>query len=71
MVPQQQRVHDELTAFIGESLGKLGATLAMPASVFAQILIATSDSIMLAAELNNADLYRPVLELYTAVITVP
>ncbi|WP_280464080.1 TetR/AcrR family transcriptional regulator [Nocardia carnea] len=71
VVPQQQRVHDELTAFIVESLGKLGATLAMPASVFAQILIATSDSIMLAAELNNTDLYRPVLELYTAVITAP
>lgn len=71
VVPQQQQVHDELAAFIVESLGKLGATLAMPASIFAQILIATSDSIMLAAELNKTDLYRPVLELYTAVITVP
>ncbi|MGI5218014.1 TetR/AcrR family transcriptional regulator [Nocardia sp. CA-290969] len=71
VAPQQQQVHDELAAFIAESLGRLGATLAMPASVFAQLLIATSDSIMLAAELNDTDLYRPVLELYTAVITVP
>ncbi|WP_416566198.1 TetR/AcrR family transcriptional regulator [Nocardia testacea] len=71
VAPQQQQVHDELTAFIVESLDKLGATLAMPAATFAQLLIATSDSIMLAAELNDTDLYRPVLALYTAVITVP
>jgi AcrR family transcriptional regulator len=71
VAPQQQQVHDELTAFIVASLGKLGATLAMPASTFAQLLIATSDSIMLAAELNDTDLYRPVLDMYTAVIHVP
>lgn len=71
MAPKQQQVNDELTAFIVESLGKLGATLRMPTSTFAQLLIATSDSIMLAAELNDTDLYRPILEMYTAVITVP
>ncbi|MEU4311137.1 TetR family transcriptional regulator [Nocardia sp. NPDC024068] len=71
VAPKQQQVNDELTAFIVESLGKLGATLGMPASTFAQLLIATSDSIMLAAELNDTDLYRPILEMYTAVITVP
>lgn len=71
VIPQQQQVHEELTAFIVESLGKLGATLRIPASTFAQLLIATSDSIMLAGEVNDTDLYRPVLDLYTAVITVP
>lgn len=71
VVPKQQQVQDELTAFIVDSLGRLGATLVMPASTFAQLLIATSDSIMLAAELHNADLYRPILEMYTAVITAP
>lgn len=71
VAPKQQQVTDELTAFIVESLGKLGATLSMPVSTFAQLLIATSDSIMLAAELNDTDLYRPVLEMYTAVITAP
>lgn len=43
--------------------------MAYPALTFAQILIATSDGIMLMDDLDDADLYRPILEMCTSVIT--
>ena len=38
---------------------------------FAHILIATSDSVMLGSQLDDVDLYRPILEMYVSVIKLP
>jgi hypothetical protein len=38
---------------------------------FAQILVATSDSVVLSSELDDVDLYRPVIEMYLSAIKLP
>jgi hypothetical protein len=52
-------------------MNRLGATLLMPASTFAQVLIATSDSVVLSSELDDVDLYRPIVEMYVSAIKLP
>ena len=65
---KRRQVVEELAEFTVRGIENLGATLRIPALTFAQILI-TSDGIMLMDELDDADLYRPILEMYTSVIT--
>lgn len=57
--------------FIVDGIERLGAAMLIPASTFAQILIATTDSVVLASQLDDVDLYRPMLEMYMSVIKLP
>jgi AcrR family transcriptional regulator len=57
-----------LATFISQGMDRLGGTLRMPAMTFAQVLVATSDSVVLGSELDNVDLYRPIVEMYTSMI---
>ncbi len=43
----------------------------MPPLTFAQVLIATSDSVVLGSELDDVDLYRPIVEMYVSAIKLP
>ncbi|MGV0743827.1 TetR/AcrR family transcriptional regulator [Mycolicibacterium sp. XJ870] len=65
---KRRKVVDELTAFVITGSKRLGLALSVPPRDFAQVLIATTDGIMLAGELGDADLYRTVLKMYTSVI---
>ncbi len=47
---------------------RLGATLRIPASTLAQVLIATSEGVVLGSELDDVDLYRPMVEMYVSAI---
>ena len=46
----------------------MGATLLIPPLTFAQVLVATSDSVVLGSQLDDVDLYRPVVEMYMSAI---
>jgi AcrR family transcriptional regulator len=57
--------------FIVEGIDRLGGAMLIPPSTFAQVLIATTDSVVLGSELDDVDLYRPMLEMYMSVIKLP
>ena len=57
--------------FIVDGIERLGGAMLIPASTFAQVLIATTDSVVLASQLDDVDLYRPMLEMYMSVIKLP
>jgi AcrR family transcriptional regulator len=60
-----------LAKFISTGVDRLGGSLLIPPLTFAQVLVATSDSIVLGSQLDSVDLYRPVVEMYTSVIKMP
>ncbi|MEU5880518.1 helix-turn-helix domain-containing protein [Spirillospora sp. NPDC047279] len=62
---------EALARFIDEGIDRIGGTLLIPASTFAHVLIATSDSVVLGSRLDDIDLYRPMLEMYLSVIKRP
>ena len=64
-------VVEALAKFIVEGIDRLGGTLTIPPLTFAQILIATSDSVVLADQLDEENLYRPVIEMYLSAIKFP
>lgn len=68
---KRAEVLDNLTMFIAEGLDRLGATLLIPAQTFARALIATSDSVVLGSELDDIDLYTPIVEMYMSAIKLP
>lgn len=68
---KRAEVVDQLAAFIVEGMDRLGASLLIPPLTFAQALVATSDSVVLGSQLDDVDLYRPVVEMYTSVIKLP
>ncbi|MCP9273281.1 TetR/AcrR family transcriptional regulator [Mycolicibacterium arenosum] len=68
---KRSEVVDRLAAFIVEGVDRLGGTLTIPATSFAQVLIATSDAIVLSSELDGIDLYRPIVDMYTSAIKLP
>ncbi|CAJ1587528.1 helix-turn-helix domain-containing protein [[Mycobacterium] wendilense] len=68
---KRSEVVDQLADFIVDSMAKLGATLLISPEMFARALIATSDSVVLSSQLDDIDLYRPMVEMYTAVIKLP
>jgi AcrR family transcriptional regulator len=68
---KRSEVVDALAKFIVAGIDRLGGTLAIPASTFAQVLIATSDSVVLGSELDKVDLYRPIVEMYISAIKLP
>ena len=64
-------VVEALAKFIVEGIDRMGATLKIPALTFAQVLIATSDAVVLGSELDDIDLYRPIVEMYVSAIKMP
>jgi hypothetical protein len=59
---------EALADFITKGVEHLGGTLLIAPLTLAQVLVATSDSVVLGSELDNVDLYRPVVEMYTSMI---
>lgn len=68
---KRSEVVDGLAAFIVSGVERLGGTLLIPATTLAQVLIATSDAIVLNSELDDVDLYRPIVDMYTSAIKLP
>jgi AcrR family transcriptional regulator len=68
---KRREVVESLTDFIVAGVDQLGATLRVPAEIFARVLITTSDAIMLGSELDGVDLYRAALDMYLSVIDMP
>lgn len=64
-------VAEELAGFVAENLERVGGSLTIPPLAFAQVLIATSDSVILGSQLDDIDLYRPILEMYLSVVKLP
>lgn len=68
---KRAQVVAEFEQFIVAGVERLGATLTIPASVFAQMLIATTDAVALGSQLDEVDLFRPALEMYMSAIKLP
>lgn len=68
---KRSEVVDALTKFITEGIDQLGGTLLIPPKTFAQVLIATSDAVVLGSELDDVDLYRPIVDMYVSAIELP
>jgi AcrR family transcriptional regulator len=68
---KRSEVVDALGKFIGEGIDRLGGALRIPPITFAQLLIATSDAVVLGSELDDVDLYRPIVEMYVSAIKLP
>ncbi|MCA2246683.1 TetR/AcrR family transcriptional regulator [Mycobacterium intracellulare] len=62
---------EALAKFIVAGIDRLGGTLLIPASTCAQVLVATSDSVVLGSQLDDVDLFRPIVEMYVSVIKLP
>ena len=68
---KRAEVVDKLATFIVEGIDRLGGTLVIPALTFAQVHVATSDSVVLGSQLDDVDLYRPIVEMYVSAIKLP
>ncbi len=68
---KRAEVVEALAKFTVEGIDRLGGALLIPASTFAHILIATTDSVVLGSQLDDVDLYRPMVEMYVSVIKLP
>ncbi|TFV59784.1 TetR/AcrR family transcriptional regulator [Mycobacterium sp. PS03-16] len=68
---KRAEVVDKLADFIVTGIDRLGGALLMAPTTFAQVLVATSDSVVLGSELDDVDLYRPIVEMYVSAIKLP
>ncbi|MCV7222776.1 TetR/AcrR family transcriptional regulator [Mycolicibacterium elephantis] len=68
---KRSEVVEALAKFIIDGVNSLGGTLMIPRLTFAQVLIATSDAIVLGSELDDVDLYRPIVDMYVSAIKLP
>lgn len=68
---KRSEVVDELAKFIVRGIEQIGGSLLIPPLTFAQVLVATSDSVVLGSQLDDVDLYRPIVEMYVSVIKLP
>ena len=68
---KRTEVVEALAKFIVDGIDKLGGTLVISPITLAQVLIATSDAIVLASELDDVDLYRPIVDMYVSAIKLP
>ncbi|BBZ21351.1 TetR/AcrR family transcriptional regulator [Mycolicibacterium gadium] len=68
---KRSEVVKALAKFIVDGMDRLDGTLLIPPLTFAQVLVATSDAVVLGSELDDVDLYRPVIEMYTSAIKLP
>ena len=65
---KRSEVVEALAKFIVEGLDRLGGALLIPPLTFAQVLAATSDSVVLGSQLDDVDLYRPIIDMYMSAI---
>lgn len=65
---KRSEVVEALSKFIVDGVDRLGGALRIPPLTFAQVLIATSDSVVLGSQLDDVDLYRPIVEMYVSAI---
>jgi AcrR family transcriptional regulator len=68
---KRAEVVEALGKFIVEGIDRLGGTLQIPPLTFAQVLIATSDAVVLSSQLDDVDLYRPIVDMYVSAIKLP
>ncbi|MBJ7387236.1 TetR/AcrR family transcriptional regulator [Mycolicibacterium sp. GCM10028919] len=68
---KRSEVVDKLAKFIVAGVDRLGGTLLIPATTLAQVLVATSDSVVLGSQLDDVDLFRPIVEMYVSAIKLP
>lgn len=68
---KRSEVVAQLAEFIVTGVERLGGTLIIPATTLAQVLVATSDSVVLGSQLDDVDLYRPIVEMYVSAIKMP
>ncbi|BBX01432.1 TetR family transcriptional regulator [Mycolicibacterium moriokaense] len=68
---KRSEVVEALTKFIVNGIDRMGGALLIPPRTFAQVLIATSDAVVLGSELDDVDLYRPIIEMYASAIKLP
>ncbi|MFF0496564.1 TetR/AcrR family transcriptional regulator [Nocardia aobensis] len=68
---RRQQVAEALASFVTQGLERIGATLSISPLTFANILIATTDAVELGSQLDDLDLYRPILEMYVSAIKLP
>jgi AcrR family transcriptional regulator len=68
---KRSEVVEKLGKFIVAGIDRLGGTLLIPPMTFAQILVATTDSVVLGSQLDDLDLYRPIVQMYVSVIKMP
>jgi AcrR family transcriptional regulator len=68
---KRSEVAGALATFVTEGLDRIGAGLSIPELTFAHVLIATTDAIELSSQLDDLDLYRPILEMYLSAIKLP
>jgi AcrR family transcriptional regulator len=68
---KRSEVVEKLGKFIVAGIDRLGGALLIPPLTFAQILIATTDSVVLGSQLDDLDLYRPMVQMYVSVIKMP
>ncbi|WP_174189155.1 TetR/AcrR family transcriptional regulator [Nocardia barduliensis] len=68
---KREEVVESLARFIIEGMERIGATLSIPPLTFARVLVHTTDSVVLGTQLDDVDLYRPVLEMYMSAIKLP
>ncbi|KBZ64338.1 TetR/AcrR family transcriptional regulator [Mycobacterium colombiense] len=62
---------EALAKFIVTGIDRLGGTLSVSPLTFAQVLVATSDSVVLGSQLDDVDLFRPIVEMYVSMIKLP
>jgi AcrR family transcriptional regulator len=68
---KRSEVVEALGKFIVEGIDRLGGALLIPPLTFAHVLIATTDSVELVSQLDDVDLYRPIVEMYVSAIKMP
>ena len=70
---QRRQVVEMVARSIEQGAANLGATLKIPATTLARIVLATTDGLQLAGhfEPDQDDLYRPFLELFLSAVTLP
>ncbi|HEY7053649.1 MAG TPA: helix-turn-helix domain-containing protein [Mycobacterium sp.] len=68
---KRSEVVEALAKFIVEGIDRLGGTLLIPPMTFAHIIIATTDAVELGSQLDDVDLYRPIVEMYVSAIKMP
>jgi AcrR family transcriptional regulator len=64
-------VVEALAKFIVEGLDRMGGALLIPPLTFAHVLAATTDSVVLGSQLDDIDLYRPIIDMYVSAIKLP
>ena len=71
MAQKRSEVVEALAGSSSKASTGSGGTLLITPLTLAQVLVATSDSVVLGSELDDVDLYRPIIEMYMSAIKLP